>query len=383
MSSIYVCEIHTPVPEDEVVRRWWALAPGSVLPLSSGGAYQLVFAGRHGGAQGPDALDVVLRTVSGARLVGDVEFHVRTSDWTAHGHDADPRYNNVILHVVLLCDDPAPTRRQDGRIVPLCSLYDLAPSDLVQPERTWPCTHVMRRLNESERDEMLHQAGLWRFEQKAHAFVEQLHAVDPIQTGEWRRSYDLCLLPALAEALGYGRDRAFFRAAGLRLMGLAAAIPEPLGRSPQPAPLDAGRLHVLRRLVAEWRPVGIWQTLSALLRPPHDSTPKCSLQALRSAFCCLGLSLGRCDILLCNVVLPFAAAVALLERDDALGALAREIIEIHPGLPSNRVTRAMTTQLQLSEEPRGSCQQQGLHYIYQQTCREKRCELCIAGKRDI
>jgi hypothetical protein len=39
--------------------------------------------------------------------------------------------------------------------------------------------------------------------------------------------------------------------------------------------------------------------------------------------------------------------------------------------------------LQLQAEPRGACQQQGLHYIYQQTCREKRCKQCMAGKREL
>jgi hypothetical protein len=387
MNRSRASEIYSSVPEDEVARRWWALAPGSMLPLSSGEVYQLIFTGRRGGARGPDALDAVLRTSGGARLSGDVEFHIRASDWTAHGHEGDPRYNNVILHVVLLCDDPAPTRRQDGRAVPLCSLYDLAPPPgPLEPERTWPCVNMMARLSESERGEMLRQAGRWRFEQKMHAFVEQLHAADSVHEGGPRTGYDLCLLPALAEGLGYGRDRAFFRAAGLRVAGLTAALPEPLGRAPQPTPLDAMRLRVLRRLAEEWLSDGVWRTLYALLLPalpPRRSTPARSLQALRSAFCRLGCSPARGDILLCNVVLPFAAAVALLEHDDALGTLALELYEAHPGLPSNRVTRMMTVQLRLGEEPRGSCRQQGLHYIYQQTCREKRCELCIAGKRDI
>jgi hypothetical protein len=394
MSGARAHEIHASISEDEVARRWWTLPPGSILPLSDGMTYQLVFVGRLGGSRGPDALDAVLDTGNGARLAGDIEFHVRASEWTAHGHEADPRYNNVILHVVLLCDDPTPTRRQDGSIVPLCSLYDLAmlpalslPGPPEQPWEIWPCANVMSRLSESECGEMLRQAGLWRFEQKAHAFVEQLHAGDSTNACEPGAGYDydLCLLPALAEGLGYGRDRAFFRAIGLRLVGLRPAVPEPLGRSPRPEPLDVARLRVLRRLVIEWQPVGIWRTLYALLAssPRGSAALEQALEALRSAFYRLGCSPARSDILICNVVLPFAAAVALLEHDDALGRLAQKLYELHHGLPPNRVTRMMTAQLRLSEEPRGNCRQQGLHYIYQQTCREKRCELCIAGKRDI
>jgi hypothetical protein len=76
-------------------------------------------------------------------------------------------------------------------------------------------------------------------------------------------------------------------------------------------------------------------------------------------------------------------AVALQEHDPLLAEHAQQLYEQHPGLPSNRVTRMMCTQLRLPAEPQGSCQQQGLHYIYQQTCREKRCDVCIVRKRQI
>jgi hypothetical protein len=96
-----------------------------------------------------------------------------------------------------------------------------------------------------------------------------------------------------------------------------------------------------------------------------------------------GLSLARADILIVNVILPFAAAVALLENDRALYGEAEQCYLTHPGLPANTITRMMCRQLQLERHPSGSCQQQGLHYIYQQSCREKQCERCLMSKRDI
>jgi hypothetical protein len=104
---------------------------------------------------------------------------------------------------------------------------------------------------------------------------------------------------------------------------------------------------------------------------------------LRTLFCQIGLSVGRADILICNVVLPFAAAIALIEQRPQLGERAQYLYRIHPGLPSNRITRMMCAQLRLLEEPKGSCRQQGLHYIYQQTCQAKRCELCVMSKQDV
>lgn len=88
-------------------------------------------------------------------------------------------------------------------------------------------------------------------------------------------------------------------------------------------------------------------------------------------------------ILICNVVLPFGAAIALLERDTELHTHTRALYMEHPGLPSNRVTRMMSAQLQLTNEPAETCQQQGLHYIYQHTCRTKDCVCCIIGHRGL
>ncbi|MBV9691397.1 MAG: DUF2851 family protein [Ktedonobacteraceae bacterium] len=362
--------------ENEVARHWWALPPGTRLPLSNGEAYYLLFAGRPGSSVGPDVHDAVLSTKRGRqKLVGDIEFHVHSSAWVVHQHHTNPRYNNVLLHVVLVYDDATPTRRQDGVVVPVCSLNDLSPTRLWPPlthEHTrWPCHAVMQQLSDQQRCNLLRRAGLLRFEQKTHAFIEQLHTSEASERDTLCR-YDRCLLPALAEGLGYGRNREFFRAAGLHLLDRDHPLPEPLGRSTAPPPLDAGRLRMLQTIAEEWQAAGMWQTLQRAMCSP---TP---LLALRCLFSDVGLA--RADILICNVVLPFAAAVAILEHDRALSVLAQQLYESHPGLVSNRITRSMCMQLQLKTMPRGSCQQQGLHYIHQQTCKEKQCELCIAGR---
>src|SRR5690348_10314298 len=98
--------------EDEVARRWWQLQAGCLLPLQDGTMLRLLFAGHPGGAAGPDVRDAVLEVVNTyEQYVGDVEFHVRASDWVTHQHHTDPRYNMVILHVVLRCDSVGATQR--------------------------------------------------------------------------------------------------------------------------------------------------------------------------------------------------------------------------------------------------------------------------------
>jgi hypothetical protein len=405
----------------DVALRWWKLPSGCLLPLGNGRVYRLLFAGRPGGNAGPDIRDAVLQDVSsdeavprrgGQELTGDVEFHIRTSDWVRHQHHLDPRYNQVILHVVLVYDDPLPTRLQNGGSVPVCSLRDLdmATFSTTGPaleKPVWPCQPVMTALDAEGQWRLFKHAGLLRFEQKAHAFVEQLRAMGACGFASQKRKddpagieiadgYDTCLIPALAEGLGYGRDRALFRALGDRLvrkeqaappgreMGLTTglkeietghtnALPEPFSR--YPAPLDAVRLGALARLVEVWSMTGLWFALRDMMLTAGG------LAGLRTLFCTHGLSLARTDILLVNVVFPFALAVALLEGDAELAERAYALYGAHPGLPSNCVTRTMCSQLGLSASPSGSCQQQGLHYIYQQSCRMKHCACCIVGRR--
>lgn len=393
--------------ETEVARRWFALPPGTRLPLSNGDTCQLLFPGHPGSAAGPDVLDAVLRFPwNDVPCAGAIEFHVRASDWYTHRHHSDARYINVLLHVVLICDHPSPARDLDGRAIPMCSLNDFAPLRKTYPAAAWPCQQVMPQLDVQERSRILKQAGLLRFEQKTHAFVELLHKSDPLGAFS---AYDLCLITALAEGLGYGRDRAFFRAAGQHLLGLPSGLPEPLGRTFDPPPLDRGRLYVLRRLVEQWRVRSAWQTLreivsattiqkgveiDAVVHSGPDELPAVGKQSpgnvkqasdrlhrLRAVFQDLGTA--RADILICNVVLPFAMGVALIEHDTVLAEQAQMLYTEHPGLSSNRITRAMCDQLQLTREPGGACEQQGLQHIYQQTCREKRCELCMVGKRKL
>jgi hypothetical protein len=382
--------------EEEIARRWWALPLNVNLPLSNGESCQLLYPGRPGGSPGPDIRDAVLSFTScrsgtgyagvisqqAENAVGDVEIHMRATDWFAHQHHTDVRYNNVVLHIVLICDNSRPTLRQDGSVIPTCSLNDLSSATRTHQSVQWPCHHVIAQIHEEERTHLLTLAGTLRFEMKTQIFFELLHDARP---SDIFSAYDVCLIPALAEALGFGRDRAFFRAAGLHLIGAVKTIPEPLGRAPQPSPLDTNRLHMLRKLVEQWRTTGAWDPLRQALittSPDNDRQyPRRGVQKLRNIFD--GLGTARTDILICNIVLPFAAAVAQQENDFILAEYARNLFVTYPGLSSNQITRAMCKQLMLKSEPKGACQQQGLHFIYTQTCREKRCTECLIGKQDV
>lgn len=52
--------------------------------------------------QGPDFLGARI-VLDGILWSGNVELHINEGDWDQHGHDNDPNFRNVILHVVWSC----------------------------------------------------------------------------------------------------------------------------------------------------------------------------------------------------------------------------------------------------------------------------------------
>ena len=87
-----------------------------------GHAYRIVYGGKPGGSFGPDFTDAIVERDDGVVFRGDIEIHVRESDWHAHGHHNDPRYNGVVLHVVAAESEGRPAVKATGASIPLLAL---------------------------------------------------------------------------------------------------------------------------------------------------------------------------------------------------------------------------------------------------------------------
>lgn len=77
---------------------------------------------------GPDFLMAQLE-IEGQLWAGNVEIHIKSSDWYAHHHEIDSPYENVILHVVWQHD--AEIYRKDETVIPTLVLKDLVPETLL------------------------------------------------------------------------------------------------------------------------------------------------------------------------------------------------------------------------------------------------------------
>ena len=72
---------------------------GTELKTSENIPVTVLSPGTHNLLSGPDFFNSRL-VVGDQQWAGNVEIHINSSDWYLHGHEQDPAYDNVVLHVV-------------------------------------------------------------------------------------------------------------------------------------------------------------------------------------------------------------------------------------------------------------------------------------------
>ena len=117
---------------------------------------------------GPDFFNAKLK-IDDVLWVGNVEIHTHASDWYAHGHDHDPLYANVILHVVEEAD--AEIFRSNGEPLPTLILHppkEIAQryEELQKAEFYPPCYEVIPSLSRLKIHSWLSALQVERFQQK-------------------------------------------------------------------------------------------------------------------------------------------------------------------------------------------------------------------------
>jgi Protein of unknown function (DUF2851) len=75
------------------------------LVTTEGDTLEVLEFGEYNTNAGPDFLNARVR-IADVTWAGNIEMHLKSSDWLQHGHQHDDAYKNVVLHVVLDADMP-------------------------------------------------------------------------------------------------------------------------------------------------------------------------------------------------------------------------------------------------------------------------------------
>ena len=316
--------------------------PPSALATAGGQTLRVLYRGLKGRGPGPDYRDAVIGAPWGT-LRGDVELHVRTSDFRRHGHHRDPAYDRLALHLVYWPDVPGDTELASGRRVPVAALAPWIERRSGEIRRwlerpaLWrePCRDAVARMGAPAVAAVLDRLGDIRFRRR----VRQLRRALALGEGEET------LYTALLAALGYGGNGEPFRLLAGRLpwralrpalLALAPdrragaalqALWEAALRLPalplrtaglRPANRPQRRLEAAAHLAARYAEVGLAAGMRAAVRGDVG-------RAIAAVGAPGLIGRGRALEMLANAVLPYLAASGEGEGASAALALYRRL----------------------------------------------------------
>ena len=138
---------------------------------------------------GPDFTNAKI-IIDGTTWVGQVEVHLKSSDWNLHQHQNDGAYENVVLHVVWKHD--IDIVRADGTILPVLSLQDKIPQhlfenyeDLISSTNNFPCEQQIGAIDSFVINGFLSRILVERLEQKSQEVFERLAQLN----GNWDETF--------------------------------------------------------------------------------------------------------------------------------------------------------------------------------------------------
>ena len=188
------------LPEDILHFIWkYRLYHTHGIQTVSGETLTVLDAGTHNRDSGPDFLAARIR-IGDTEWGGNVEIHVRSSDWDVHHHQFDKAYNNVVLHVVYEHDKTI--SREDRTLPATLELKPLVPAHILPNYREmmsgmyWiPCEKLIHRVSPFQLSQWLSRLLIERFEHRVSTIYELLAQ----QRGSWE---DTCYI-WMARSFGF------------------------------------------------------------------------------------------------------------------------------------------------------------------------------------
>ncbi len=146
------------------------------LKTTNGESIQILNSGQYLQLAGPDFFNAQL-IIGNQKWAGNVEIHVKSSDWYIHNHEKDSNYDSVILHVVWEHD--IPIFRKDNSEFPTLELKEyVALSDLhkyqsLVSQKSWIyCQNELRNVDKFIFKNWQERLFFERLERKSQLILE-------------------------------------------------------------------------------------------------------------------------------------------------------------------------------------------------------------------
>lgn len=177
---------------------WKYKIAGTDLVDVDGKRIEILDPGIHNNDAGPDFFNAKLK-IDGTEWAGNVEIHLKASDWMRHGHSSDRAYDNVILHVVAVSDKRI--SRRGSEYIPQLEMTlpekffrtIAALTDEIDAVR---CGGMIGQTPELNLEDWLESLSVERLEQKARKVIELKESTG----GDWEQT---CFI-MLARGFGFG-----------------------------------------------------------------------------------------------------------------------------------------------------------------------------------
>jgi len=168
------------------------------LIADTGETVEVISLGEHNPNAGPDFLDARVR-IDSTTWAGNVEIHLRSSDWQQHSHMTDKSYDSVILHVVY--HHNMPLYRSTGTRIPTIELrFDMRLFETfacLESARTpIPCSHSLLQLERVTIAGWIESLAIERLQEK----TDRVNHLLQMSQGNWEEVFYVLL----ARGFGFG-----------------------------------------------------------------------------------------------------------------------------------------------------------------------------------
>lgn len=184
------------------------------LRTADGQSLKIIHPGLLNKDAGPDFSQAKIQ-IAETVWAGNIEIHLKSSDWLRHHHQNDKAYENVILHVVYEHD--VEINRMDGSVLPVLILQNRIAKELMAKYENlfltltdFPCAAQIGSVDRLVVDSFLSRTLIERFEQKTKMLFKSLE--------ESRGNWDEVFYQFIARNFG-------FKVNALPFEFLAKAIP--------------------------------------------------------------------------------------------------------------------------------------------------------------